>query len=197
MDRGWIVAFAWMLLWSSGCSGPADTRPGPQPFMSRVDSAIAVVHPKKGGALSGVVRFTQAGDDVKVVAEFEGLAPGSKHALHIHELGNCLDPNAGSAGGHYVPHAHPGDKSHTEAGHSGNLGDVEADAGGKARFETTIRNCSVGGMERPIIGRCVVVDAKAGAAAAHPHDGAKHAGSDHKKHDTIGCGVIGIASTKP
>lgn len=197
MDRAWIFALAWVLIPGSGCSGPAESRPGPQPFMSRVDSAIAVVNPVKGGSLSGVVRFAQAGLDVKVVADFDGLAPGSKHALHIHELGNCLDPSGGSAGAHYVPHAHPDDKPHTEAGHSGNLGDVEADAGGKAHFETTIRNCSVAGMERPIVGRCVVVDAKPGAAGAHSHDGAKGAGVDGGKHDGIGCGVIGIASTKP
>lgn len=196
MIRAWYVAFACAALLGSGCSGSPESRPGPRPFMSTVDAAVAVVHPMKGSSCRGVVRFTQVGDSVKVVGDFEELAPGSKHALHIHEFGNCVDPDGGSAGGHYVPHAHKDDKPHTEAGHSGNLGDLEADANGKAHFEAAITNCSLAGIERPIIGRCVVVDAKPGAAGAHSHDGAKGAG-DPKKHEGIGCGVIGVASTKP
>src|SRR3974390_877740 len=72
-----------------------------------VQKAIAVLHPTAGQHCQGVVRFTQDGDSVKVVADLEGLTPGQKHAFHIHQFGDCSAPDAMSAGGHYNPEGHP------------------------------------------------------------------------------------------
>ena len=34
------------------------------------------------------------GDSVKVSADLEGLNPGQKHAMHIHQFGDCSAPDA-------------------------------------------------------------------------------------------------------
>lgn len=49
-------------------------------------NAIAVL---KGNDVSGVVKFSQASEDAKVVVEasFTGLKPGN-HGFHIHEFGD-------------------------------------------------------------------------------------------------------------
>src|SRR5262250_1838000 len=68
--------------------------------------AVAVLNPTADAHCQGVVRFTQAGDSVKVVADLQGLTPGQKHAFHIHQYGDCSAPDAMSAAGHYNPEGH-------------------------------------------------------------------------------------------
>ncbi|HYG33541.1 MAG TPA: superoxide dismutase family protein, partial [Clostridia bacterium] len=74
---------------------------------ANIKQAIAVLHPTSGQKCHGTVRFTQDGKSVKVVAHVEGLNPGQKHAIHIHQFGDCSAPDAMSAGGHYNPEDHP------------------------------------------------------------------------------------------
>src|SRR5262245_45946285 len=72
-----------------------------------IKQAVAVLHATANNKAHGTVRFTQDGDSVKVVADLEGLNPGQKHAMHIHQFGDCSAPDAMSAGGHYNPEGHP------------------------------------------------------------------------------------------
>src|SRR5690348_16981982 len=69
---------------------------------------VAVVHGTKGNEkVMGVVKFTDSGAGVKVVADIEGLEPNSEHGFHVHEFGDCSDmEKAMSAGGHYNPEKH-------------------------------------------------------------------------------------------
>src|SRR5947208_13657296 len=53
-----------------------------------VKQAVAVLHATAGNKCHGTVRFTQAGDSVKVVVAVGGLAPGQQHAVRIHDLGH-------------------------------------------------------------------------------------------------------------
>ena len=64
--------------------------------------AIAVLHPTAGNNVTGLVTFTKSGDEVKVVADVNGLTPG-KHGFHIHEFGDCSSSDGSSAGGHFNP----------------------------------------------------------------------------------------------
>jgi hypothetical protein len=68
--------------------------------------AVAVLSSTAGQQCHGVVRFTQEGESVKVVADLEGLNPGQKHAFHIHQFGDCSAPDGMSAGSHYNPEGH-------------------------------------------------------------------------------------------
>ena len=79
--------------------------------------------------VSGVLKLSQSGDaPTKVVGSITGLAPG-KHGLHIHEFGDTTN-GCMSTGPHFNPnkmdHGAPTDATR----HAGDLGNVEATAGG-------------------------------------------------------------------
>jgi superoxide dismutase, Cu-Zn family len=148
------------------------------------NQAVAVLHPTAGQHCHGVVRFTQDGDSVKVIADLEGLTPGQKHAFHIHQYGDCSSPDGMSAGGHYNPEGHQHGLPDTESRHAGDLGNVQADDQGMAHYELMVTNVSIMGAKNPIIGRGVIVHAKV-------DDGSQPVGNAGGR---IACGVIGIAN---
>jgi Cu-Zn family superoxide dismutase len=148
-----------------------------------VTRAVAVLHPTAGQQCHGVVRFTEEGESVKVVADLEGLTPGQKHAFHIHQYGDCSAPDGMSAGGHYNPEGHQHGLPDSENRHAGDLGNVQADDQGKAHYEITVTNVSIVGSKNPIIGRGVIVHAKV-------DDGGQPVGNAGVR---IACGVIGVA----
>jgi Cu-Zn family superoxide dismutase len=146
--------------------------------------AIAVLHPTEGNKCKGVVRFTEQDGKVKVVAEVEGLTPGQKHAIHVHQCGDCSSADGMSAGGHYNPDNHPHGLPDAKERHAGDFGNLQADDQGKARLELTVDNITVQGHHNPVIGRAVIVHAKA-------DDGGQPVGNAGGR---IACGVIGVAA---
>jgi Cu-Zn family superoxide dismutase len=150
-----------------------------------VKQLVAVVKPTAGNKCAGVVRFTEVDGKVYVHAEFEGLTPNAKHAMHIHEFGDATGTDGTKAGGHYNPEGHPHGLPETAAHrHAGDLGNVQADAEGKAIYKLTLDNVSMVGLKNPIIGRGVIVHAKS-------DDGGQPVGNAGPR---IGVGVIGIAN---
>lgn len=149
-----------------------------------VTQAVAVLHPTAGNKCHGQIRFTQDGDSVKVIAVIEGLTPGQKHAIHIHQFGDSSAADGMSAGGHYNPEGHQHGLPATEQRHAGDLGNLQADNDGKVKYEVTVKNISIAGTKNPIIGRGVIVHAKA-------DDGGQPVGNAGAR---IACGVIGIAN---
>lgn len=149
-----------------------------------VKQAVAVLHPTSGNKCHGTVRFTQEGNSVKVAAHIEGLTPGQKHAIHIHQFGDCSSADAMSAGGHYNPENHPHALPESGHRHAGDLGNLQADNAGKAHYEITVNNVTIAGTKNPIIGRAVIVHAK-------PDDGSQPVGNAGAR---IACGVIGVAN---
>jgi Cu-Zn family superoxide dismutase len=127
---------------------------------AKVNEAVALLIPTAGSKTKGTVRFTQMGAKVKVVAEVEGLNPGQKHAMHIHEFGDLTSADGMATGGHYNPEGHEHGLPAKDKRHAGDLGNLTADAQGKARLEITIENVSVAGLKNPIVGRGVIVHAK-------------------------------------
>jgi superoxide dismutase, Cu-Zn family len=146
-------------------------------------NAVAVLNPTAGSQCHGVIRFTQDGDVVKVVADIEGLNPGQQHAIHVHDFGDCSAPDATSAGSHYNPEGHQHGLPATAERHAGDLGNLTADKDGKTHYEITVTNCSVAGLKNPILGRAVIVHAKV-------DDGGQPVGNAGAR---IACGVIGVA----
>lgn len=112
----------------AGCAGMAS---GPKPV------AVASLSPTQGNKTSGTVSFVQKGDQILVDARVDGLSPGL-HGFHVHEKGDCSAPDAMSAGGHFNPggRAHGG-PSHADH-HAGDLGNLEADASGRASLQLTV-----------------------------------------------------------
>src|SRR5579862_7876032 len=93
--------------------------------LSKLTAAVAVVHPTEGNKCMGVVHFTQDGANLKIVADLEGLTPG-KHAIHIHEFGDCTSADGMSTGGHYNPEGHHHGAPDAAEHHAGDFGNLTA-----------------------------------------------------------------------
>lgn len=142
--------------------------------------AEAKLEPRSGSGVSGIVRFTQSGDALRVEAKVSGLTPG-EHGFHVHESGDCSAPDASSAKGHF----NPGSKSHGHHGgaerHAGDMPNLVADASGNAGFQGDISMLSLGSGANGIIGRSVVIHADPDDYKSQP------AGNSGKR---IACGTI-------
>ncbi|HMJ06658.1 MAG TPA: superoxide dismutase family protein [Chthoniobacterales bacterium] len=154
-------------------------------FMHAADEttkAIAVLSPTEGNNVAGTVTFTGGSDGVKVVADLTGLKAG-QHGFHIHEFGDCSSKDGKSAGGHYNPmhHEHAGPDASDR--HMGDLGNIEADASGKAHLEHTDKMLKLAG-DNSIIGYAVIVHEKADDMKTQPTGDAG---------GRVACGVIGVA----
>ncbi len=151
-------------------------------FAGDITKAIAVLHPTQGSSVGGTVTFTADGDTMKVVADLTGLTAG-KHGFHIHEFGDCSDPKAASAGGHFNPANHQHGAPDATDRHAGDLGNIEADASGKAHLEMTDQMMKLSGADS-IVGHAVIVHEKADDLKTQPTGDAG---------GRLACGVIGIA----
>jgi Cu-Zn family superoxide dismutase len=148
--------------------------------------AIAVLHPTEGNKITGTVTFTEVADGVQVQADFTGLSPG-EHGFHVHEFGDCSAADASSAGAHFNPTSQPHGAPDAAARHVGDMGNVEADASGAAKLNYLDHNMSLANDQRSIIGRSVVVHAKADDLKSQP------AGDSGAR---VACGVIGRAKSQ-
>ena len=144
--------------------------------------AIAVLHPTSGNNVSGTVTFTASGNEVKVIADVTALTPG-KHGFHVHEFGDCSSPDGNSAGAHFNPtHKQHGAPDAADR-HAGDLGNIEADAAGKAHLECTDKTMKLLGPDS-IVGRAVIVHEKEDDLKTQPTGNAG---------GRVACGVIGVA----
>lgn len=122
-----------------------------------IKRAIAALEATKGNIASGKVQFIQMDEGVKIIADIDGLTPG-KHGFHIHEFGDCSAPDGSSAGGHFDPHHNKHGSPDAVDRHAGDLGNVVADAGGRAHYERIDHIIQLNGPDT-IIGRSVIVHA--------------------------------------
>jgi Cu-Zn family superoxide dismutase len=148
--------------------------------------AIVVLHPTEGNQVSGTVIFTEAAGGVRVEANLTGLSAG-KHGFHVHEFGDCSAADGSSAGGHFNPTHQPHAGPTAEHRHTGDMGNIEADASGAAKLDYVDHSLSLGPGERSIIGRALIVHVKADDLKTPPTG---DAGA------RVACGVIGWAQTK-
>ena len=145
--------------------------------------AVAVLHPTGSNKVSGTVTFTEVADGVQVQAELIGLTPGN-HGFHVHEFGDCSAADASSAGAHFNPTNKPHAAPDATERHVGDMGNVEADASGKAKLEYLDHQISLTNDQASVIGRSVVVHAKADDLKTQPSG---------DSGGRVACGVIGRA----
>jgi Cu-Zn family superoxide dismutase len=143
--------------------------------------AKAKIEPRSGSTVTGTATFTElASGGVKVVVHVEKAPPGT-HGLHIHEKGDCSDPEAKSAGGHFnptnMPHAGPMDGQH----HAGDLGNIEIKADGTGDLEITSTMLTVKPGASSVVGRAVIFHEKADDLKTQPTGNAG---------GRLACGVI-------
>lgn len=143
--------------------------------------ATATLQPSKAPGMDdvkGTVRFTAAPKGVLVRAQVTGLTPNQKHGFHIHEKGDLSAADLSSAGGHFNPTGHGHGGTDTEERHGGDLGNLTADASGKATYEETIPGISIDDPKTGIIGKSVIVHEKPDDLKSDPsgNSGARIAG---------------------
>jgi Cu-Zn family superoxide dismutase len=176
-----LVVFAGLAL------GAAVLAADPLPASSTGDAvthAVAVLAATQGQKAVGLVHFRREAAGVRVSGEVTGLAPSSKHGFHVHEFGDCSAPDGASAGGHFAPETHPHGAPDPAAHHAGDLGNLEADAAGKATIDVLVPGLSVASGARALIGRGLIVHAQPDDLTTQPTG---NAGA------RVACGVIGVA----
>ncbi len=134
--------------------------------------------------VNGTITFTQDGDKVKIQGSVMGLTPG-KHGFHVHEFGDCNCGDGKCTGGHFNPAGTKHGSPSSEERHVGDLGNIEADAEGKATFEFTDSVIKLSG-NHSIIGRAIIIHAGEDDLTSQP-TGAAGA--------RVGVGVIGIGKS--
>jgi len=127
------------------------------PTVAADGRATAKLAPTQGSSVAGTVTFEQRGDRVVVTADVTGLKPGTEHGFHVHEKGDCSAPDAASAGGHFNPAGKPHGHHSSPERHAGDLPNLKADAGGRARYSAETRLLTVAAGPASVIGRGVVV----------------------------------------
>lgn len=176
-----VIVLSFLLL--GGFIAHAQT-PAPKP--SAPLKAIALLHATSGNNIKGTVTFTEEADGVQVHAEITGLTPGN-HGFHVHEFGDCSAADLSSAGGHFNPTGKPHAGPDAAERHTGDMGNVEADASGKATIDYLDHQLSLTDDQQSVIGRSVVVHAKADDLKSQP------AGDSGAR---IACAVIGRAKNQ-
>ena len=97
-------------------------------------TAIVNIQSKSGSNVTGNVTFTETNGKVTMKAEVIGLSEGN-HAIHIHAVGDCSAEDGKSAGGHWNPTNKNHGKWMEEPFHTGDIGNLVANAEGKGTIE--------------------------------------------------------------
>lgn len=141
---GFLVAAAWA---GSGASFAGGAK------------ATAALESRSDSKATGKVTFTANGGKVTMKVEVKGLTPGP-HAIHLHEKGDCSAPDASSAGGHWNPSSENHGRWGTAPFHHGDIGNLVADAKGKAELTVETDLWTIGdGKPSDVVGHAVVVHA--------------------------------------
>ena len=146
-------------------------------------NATVQLTPAAGSQVTGTLTAMPMGNGAHLTGNIAGLAPGSTHAFHIHEKGDCSAADASSAGGHFNPTGQPhGNVQGSGAHHLGDQTNLQADAGGSARVNAHFAGVTLGdGGANDVMGKAIVVHADADDYTSRP---AGNAGG------RIACGVI-------
>jgi Cu-Zn family superoxide dismutase len=148
-----LLSSAWLLTPSPGTTGGGKDEKIPVPT-----KAICVLTSLSDSKVTGVVYFTQKGEEIEVTGKISGLTPG-KHGFHVHEFGDLTDPKGMSTGGHFNPEGKKHGSPHDKDRHIGDLGNITADKDGVAELNFKDKMIKLHGPHS-IIGRGLIVHFK-------------------------------------
>jgi Cu-Zn family superoxide dismutase len=173
--RSWLPILAAVLAAATAVAAQKTVRPG------GAGVATAKLEARSGSKVAGDATFSAAGGKVTMTVKATGLAPGT-HAIHLHEKGDCSDPEAKAAG----PHWNPTNAAHGRWGqaafHHGDIGNLEANPAGEATLTFTTDLWTIGGpAASDVVGRSVIVHEKADDFQTQPTGNAG---------GRVACGVI-------
>lgn len=149
---------------------------------AQTQNAIAVMNPKSGSNVTGKVEFRQEGKKVVMNLTLEGFETNDgKHAIHIHETGDCSAEDGTSAGGHWNPHGHDHGKWGTDNHHLGDITNLTISENGTTNFSMITEKWTLLEGENNIIGKSIIVHAQEDDFTTQPTGAAG---------TRIACGVI-------
>ena len=160
----------------------ADASPDVKPtesYFGRTKSAVATLSPSATSGVAGIVVFSGGSTSVDVHVIATGLPPGSIHAFHVHDKGNCASADFLSAGDHFNP-THKPHGAQDQPHHAGDMPSLLADPTGKIDTSFTLQGVTLGGADG-FVGHAVVLHASPDAYDVQPSG---NAGA------RIACGVI-------
>lgn len=144
--------------------------------------AVAMLNSLGDFSAQGKVEFTQVNGEVYTNVMLMNVAKDGKHAIHIHEYGDCNSPDGKSAGGHWSPENEKHGKWGDDSFHKGDIGNVEVKEGTGMFDKTTDLWClNCNDTTKNIIGKAIILHVKADDFSSQPSGAA---GS------RIACGVI-------
>jgi len=162
-------------------TSPATSVPAAQ---STAKSATVNLASASGSLVSGKLTVVPMGNGVHLTGEVGGLSPGSTHAIHIHEKGDCSAADASSAGGHFNPAAQPHGKVGSGAHHGGDMDNLVANAEGVAQVNAHAEGVTLGGgAANDVAGKAVIVHAAADDYRTQPTGNAG---------GRVACGIITV-----
>jgi len=169
-------------------TAPAASAPAspaaPSTARSTAQSATVNLASASGSLVSGKLTVVPMGNGVHLTGEIGGLSPGSTHAIHIHEKGDCSAADASSAGGHFNPAAQPHGKVGSGAHHGGDMDNLVANADGVAQVNAHAEGVTLGGgAANDVAGKAVIVHAAADDYRTQPTGNAG---------GRVACGIITI-----
>jgi Cu-Zn family superoxide dismutase len=139
------------------------------------------IEARSNSTLKGQAVFTVEGKTVTVQVQVEKAAPG-KHAVHVHEFGDCSAPDAKSGGGHWNPQKDAHGEWGREHHHLGDIGNMDVGADGKGTITLTTEKWTFGsGAPNDLVGKSVVVHEEVDDFTTQPTGNAG---------GRIGCAVI-------
>lgn len=166
-----VWAMACSVAFVSGCAMMEEKEP----------TASATLEPRSGSNVRGTVTFIQQGDVVRVSGTVTGHSKGPK-GFHIHAMGDCSAHDAMSAGGHFNPTNSKHGGPYSDIKHAGDLGNINFNAAGEAKFNFVVGDISVrSGRPNDIVGRALMVHAQADDLKTDPTGNAG---------GRVACGVI-------
>ena len=145
-------------------------------------SATAVLSAANESEVTGMATFTQTAEGkVKLTLSVNNLTPG-KHAVHLHENGDCSAADASSAGGHWNPTEDEHGKRGEDDYHAGDIDNLTVGEDGIGSLVMVVDGWSIGdGQDSDILNKAVIIHADADDFTSQPSGAA---GS------RVACGVI-------
>jgi Cu-Zn family superoxide dismutase len=156
--------------------------------MSKPISAIAVFDTKK---IKGIVRFTEdlKNDCVIMDIEIHGLKKNGLHGFHVHECGD-MSEQCESMCAHFNPHKKNHGGPDSKERHVGDLGNLQTNNQGIAKYKTQDHMIKLRGTKSNIIGRGLIIHADEDDCGKGNFQDSLSTGHAGKR---IACAVIGYA----